>query len=90
MKKIPKKPFEELVEITRTYWQEDFTPMVTSALMKSRIEKAKELAKATGVDWMAFTDLIDALIKPEGFNPDAELDEIYCVLRVSGWEVVDA
>ena len=84
MKKLPKKPFEEFVEISRKFWE---TGDMKFAYERNQL--AIRLERATGVFWLALVDLIDALLMKNGLNPDAELDEIYCVLRVSGWEVVD-
>lgn len=84
MKKIPKKLFDDFVDISRKWWKGE---------LESRCRELEEIAealqKATGIDECFIVKFIDSLIAPDGFNPDAENDEIYSVLRICGWEVVD-
>lgn len=82
MKKIPKKLFDAFVDESRYLYDSGIGNF-------RRYNLAKELERATGIEAHWFAKLVDSLIHPKGFNPDAENDEIYSVLRVSGWEVVD-
>ena len=87
MKKIPKKQFDEIIDLTRQYW--DAAPEDGLQTVPTRINAAMELEKKIGVMWIAITDLLSAIIGHRGFCPDAKNDEIYSVLRILGWEVVD-
>lgn len=82
MKKIPKKLFDAFVEESRLL-------METGIGNHKRFLIAGELEKATGIGHPWFAQLVDSLIAGNGFLFDAENDEIYSVLRICGWEVVD-
>ena len=80
MKKIPKKPFDEIIDMTRYYWANGGD----DAFLQNRIDKAMSIEC---VGWLPVMDLMDSILNPHGFCPDAENDEIYCALRCLGWEV---
>ena len=43
----------------------------------------------TGVSMFSIIDLVKSIVASNGFKPDAENAEIYCVLRILGWEATD-
>lgn len=81
MKQIPKKKFDAVLDISREWWAGN-----NEELLPKRIDLAKTIKE---IDWLPIVDLVDSILNPMGFAPDAENDEIYSVLRVLGWEVVD-
>lgn len=84
MKKIPKVLVDDCIESCRKFWSSG-----NRSLLYPMHTKAEALAKEIGVDWASITDFISAIVKPHGFYPDAENDEIYCAFRVLGWDVVE-
>lgn len=86
MKIIPKGQLDEIIALTRTYWN---GTDVDRELLQTRIDKAQELQKNIGVDWLSIIDVIDGIIRHKGFLPNAENYIIYSVLRLLGWEVTD-
>ena len=84
MKKIPKKKLDEIIDLTRQYWESG-----NSELLQERIDKAMDLRADTSLDWYACVNLMDGILQPNGFLSHAENDEIYSVLRILGWEAVD-
>ena len=84
MKKIPKKQFDELVRLSRKFWED-----IDTTLLKDRIDVAMEIREATGIDWVATIDFIDCIIRSTGILPGASDEMIYNLLRVLGWEVAD-
>lgn len=84
MKKIPKKQFDEVLRLSREYWESGEV-----SLIKERIAIAQDIYKKAGIDWLAITDLIDCIIRSSGFVPGASDDFIYLLLRVIGWEVTE-
>lgn len=84
MKKMPKKQFDEIVDLSRAYWESGEEEILTE-----RIHLAQKLEKIIGVDWLSILDFVDSIVRNRGFFHDAENDEIYCALRVIGWEVVE-
>lgn len=84
--KIPKGQLDEIIELTRTYWNgED----ADRQLLQERIDKAQVLELIVGVDWLTVIDFVDSIIRHRGFLPNAENDMIYSVLKLLGWEVAD-
>lgn len=84
MKQIPKKQFDELVRLSRQFWEG-----IDTTLLKDRIDVAMEIREATGIDWMAIVDFIDCIIRSTGILPGASDEMLYNLLRVLGWEVAD-
>lgn len=84
MKQIPKKEFDEVLRLSRDFW-ESGDPL----LVKDRIAIAQYITNKTGIDWMAICDFIDCLIRRYGFLPGASNEMLYILLRVLGWEVAD-
>ena len=82
MKKINKRILDWCIELTRLYWGEND---VDSEILSDRIAKAKE----SEVDWYPLCNLLDGILASSGFNHDASNWDIYLVLRLLGWEVVD-
>lgn len=84
MKKMPKKQFDEIVDLSRAYWESG-----GEEILRERIHLSQAVEKITGVDWLHVLDFVDSLVGGRGLLPDAENDEIYSALRVIGWEVVE-
>jgi hypothetical protein len=84
MKKMPKKQFNEIVALSRAYWESG-----EEEILRERILLSQAVEKITGVDWLHILDFVDSLVASRGLLPDAENDEIYSALRVIGWEVVE-
>lgn len=86
MKIIPKGQLDEIIALTRTYWN---GTDADRELLQTRITKAQHLQIDIGVDWLSIIDFIDSIIRHKGFSPNADNYLIYCVLRLLGWEVAD-
>lgn len=84
MKKMPKKQFDKILDLSREYWENGEEEILTE-----RIHLAMELEKIIDVDWLHILDFADSMVASRGLLPDAENDEIYSALRTIGWEVTD-
>lgn len=82
MKKIPKKLFDEFLQETRKYWLDEANYETTLLL-------AKELQIKTNVQWIAWKDFINSFLYPQGIARAVTNEQIYEVLKILGWEVVD-
>jgi hypothetical protein len=86
MKKIPKKQFDEVIRLTREFWEDADD---SNVLLQERIKIAMNIKDVSGVDWFAIINFVDSLFQRTGFLPDASNEMIYILLRVLGWEVVE-
>lgn len=84
MKKMPKKLFDEILDLSREYWENG-----GEEILKKRIHISLSVEKITGVDWLHILDFVNSIVASRGLLPDAENDEIYSALRIIGWEVKD-
>ena len=84
MKKMPKKQFDKILDLSRAYWKDG-----GDEILRERIRLAQVVQKLTGVDWLHILDFADSIVAYRGLLHDAENDEIYCALRTIGWEVVE-
>lgn len=91
MKKvISKKHLVELIELSRQYWvsaRETGEP--NERLLDDRRKPALDIESQTGVNEFSIIDLVDSIVRLDGFLPDAENEEIFNVLRIMGWRVLD-
>lgn len=82
---IPRKELSKLVElgeIMRTGNQTEF-----QLALNQRIPLAQKLNRETGVDWLSFLDLLDAIQRHDGFMEEATMEDVEQVLSVLGWKV---
>lgn len=84
MKTISKKMLEKLADMTRRYWDTG-----ERDILQDRIDLAISMKEETGLTWGAILDLLDGILQNDGFKPNAENEDIYCVLRIMGWKVTD-
>ena len=84
MKKIPKKQFDEVIRLSREIWEDGGEKPI-----KDRIKIAQEIYGITGLCFTVIMDIVDCIIRPSGFMPNADNDMVYLILRVLGWEVTD-
>lgn len=84
MKKMPKKLFDEIIYLSRAYWEDG-----EEEILNKRIRLAQKVEKATGVDWLHTLDFVDSIVAGRSLLPGAENEKIYETLSVLGWEVVD-
>jgi hypothetical protein len=84
MKKIPKKQFDDVVRLSREYWETGST-----TLLQERIKVAIEIRDLTGIDWLAIIDFVDCIIRRTGVLPGASDEMLHILLRVLGWEVAE-
>lgn len=82
---IPRKELSKLVELGETMR----TGTIDEAhdAMNERIPLSRKLEKETGVDWLSFLDLLDALQRYKGFLEETTMDDVEKVLAVIGWQV---
>ena len=82
---IPRKELGKLVElgeIMRTGTLDE-----AQEALNQRIPLARKLEKETGVDWLSFLDLLDALQRYKGFLDETTMYDVEKVLAVIGWQV---
>jgi hypothetical protein len=86
MKKINKRILDECIEMTRQFWGgEERKEEWYDHILEDRIDTARKAE----VDWNPLLNLLDGILSSCGFNPEASNWDIYLVLRLLGWEVVD-
>lgn len=82
---IPRKELSKLVElgeIMRTGSNDEF-----QLALNQRIPLAQKLNRETGVEWLSFLDLLDALQRHDGFLAETTMEDVERVLSVLGWQV---
>jgi hypothetical protein len=82
MKKINKKKLDSLIKMEQLYWRGN------NDIMPGIIALSGEIEKESKIGTFAPEQFISAIVKPNGFNPDASNELIYTVLQLLGWEVV--
>lgn len=84
MKKMPKKQFDELVRLSRSFWEDFDEPAISK-----RIDVAQEITKLTGIDWLAILYFVDSIIRKGGLLHGASDYMLYHLLGQLGWEITD-
>ena len=82
---IPRKELKKLVElgeIMRTGSNDEF-----QEALNQRIPLAQKLSRETGVEWLSFLDLLDALQRTAGFLKETTMEDVERVLTALGWKV---
>lgn len=82
---IPRKELSKLVElgeIMRTGSNDEF-----QLALNQRIPLAQKLNRETGVEWLSFLDLLDALQRHDGFLAETTMEDVERVLSLLGWQV---
>lgn len=82
---IPRKELSKLVQLgetMRTAGHEEF-----QFALNQRISIAQKLERETGVDWLSFLDLLDALQRTDGFLEETTMEDVERVLSAIGWQV---
>lgn len=87
MKKIPKKLVDECIDASRDYWNPE--RKYCEGLLELKEKSVKKLSEKARIDWLAVSHFFDSILILHGLAHDAENDEIYCALRVLGWDVID-
>lgn len=82
MKVIKKKLLDALIQESKDYWNR-----VPGSSNEKRINLSKRLSAECGVDWLNITDLVNAIVAPDGFVPNAPESVVYGALQALGWEV---
>jgi hypothetical protein len=85
MKKINKRILDECIELTRLYWGESGDEKRYDNILDDRFK----WARTSGVKWSPLLNLLDGILASNGFAPEASNWDVYLVLRLLGWEVVD-
>lgn len=82
---IPRKELSKLVELGEIMR----TGSIDEAqdALNQRIPLSRKLEKETGVDWLSFLDLLDALQRYKGFLEETTMDDVEKVLAVIGCQV---
>ena len=83
MKKVPKKLFDDFLQESRKNWLEDEENYDATASL------ARELESATRCFWLSWKDFINSFLYPQGIARAVTNEQIYEVLKIFGWEVVD-
>jgi hypothetical protein len=84
---IPRKELKKLVELTTTMKDASVIGGDFHEALNKRIPVAQKLSRKTGLDWLPFLDLLDSIIRFNGFKPEATLEDVERVLSVLGWQV---
>ena len=82
MKKVNKKPMDELIRISKKYWRTGDTD-----LLPARIKFSEELSnQAFGNDynWCSFSELVNSAVK---FNKSITNETIYTMFALAGISV---
>lgn len=82
MKKLPKKLLDEFLKESRVHWFKKENYEVATSL-------ARQLQEATKVNWLGWKDFVNSLIYPNGLARAVTNDQIYEVLKILGWEIVN-
>lgn len=87
MRKVPKTILNKCIENCRNFWK---TPHPDSQKYLDLLCTYSEvLAEATNLSAFSWQDIIDGILANDGINNEATNDQIYEVLKILGWEVVD-
>jgi hypothetical protein len=82
---IPRKELKQLYEICTA--MRDKTLEDYRDYLGKRFPIAEKLAEKSSLDWLPYLNLMDSILGPHGFNPDATFEDIERVLSVLGWQV---
>ena len=86
-KKIPKAKLDRCIELSRRCF--DVMSPFDRELLNEKIEACNELDRAVDVRYIVFSDLLSSVLTYHGLKTDATNEDIYKVLEVLGWQVVD-
>ena len=87
MKIVDKKLLDELIRLTKKYWNTGGADLVGA-----KIEVAKNLSEQIfnhKNSWCKLSDIISSIVSPHGLKPDATNEDIYRVFTVLGYEVAE-
>ena len=87
MNKVPKRTLNPCIEICRSFWQTPY-PDCKKYLDSLRIY-SDDLDEATKTSAISWEDFLGGILANNGINKDASNEQIYEVLKILGWEVVD-
>lgn len=82
MKQIVKSQLDEVIKLSREYWETG-----NRGLLAVRMDAAEEVERATGIDWLSLLDTVDGILRRRGLLHEADNEKIYEVFRIMGWEV---
>ena len=86
MKKVPKGILDSFIFIARNRWEED----TDAKELQDQLDGfAIFLERRTNVHWLVWIDFINSIFGTNGLKTNASNDEIYVILHLLGWEVVD-
>ena len=86
-KKIPKAKLDRCIELSRRYF--DIKTPMDHDLLDKKIEAFNELEREVKVGYIVLSDLMRGILDWYGLKNDATNEDIYKVLEVLGWQVVD-
>lgn len=87
-KKLPKAKLEQAIELVKAYY--DPTAFeVSHSKMKDMHEACCALERDVKLGSFVLLDFITCIVRYGGMNFDATNEDIYKVLEVLGWQVVD-
>lgn len=81
MKKVPKIILDSFLLSANRFWK-------YGGSCDPVIDMAEVLEKYTGVEWISWKDLADAIFGCFGFNNELTDEQFYEILKILGWEVV--
>jgi len=87
MKKISKPLLDELIRLSRKYWRTG-----DADLLGTKNNAAMRLSEDTFGDnhhWLAFCDVVSAILGAGGLIPKASNAQIYTVFEAMGYELVE-
>ena len=87
MNKVPKTILNKCIENCRNFWK---TPHPDCQKYLDALTTYSEvLAEITNLSAFSWQDIIGGILANDGINKDATNEQIYEVLKILGWEVVD-
>ena len=87
MRKVPKTILNKCIDNCRNFWK---TPYPDCQKYGDAWHTYSEALKdTTNLSAFSWQDIIGGILANDGINKDATNEQIYEVLKILGWEVVD-
>lgn len=84
MKTVKKIEVDRLIRYTKRWWLGSDEDDLNAMLLQS-----EALGRQTGIEWTAWLNIMDSIFKADGLNNAATNEQVYQILNILGWEVVE-
>ena len=82
MRVIDKRPLDEVIRLTRKYAKTGDVDLLGAK--NDAAERASISAFSTAYRWLAISDMVGAILGPNGLNPSAPNSVIYMAFEAAG------